>query len=238
FALAPELDALFVCNGLNLSAAPPGGLIAAPTDTWSLDVARGAWSLVADAGDPHPPGGGAQALVHDPDRNALLLFRDRPHAGTQTWRLDLDTPNARWTALPDHPSAREVHAAGAGAAYDARRRRVVLFATCGERLEPSRALWAYGPDDHAWTRLADAPEAAVGPGFDYAGRHDVFLALVGSATWIYEPATDRWRGHPATLERGREAAWQSVTWAPAPGVFVFQGGTWDDPRWALLRYEP
>ena len=66
--------------------------------------------------------------------------------------------------------------------------------------------------------------------------HDVFLALVGQSTLIYNPRTNAWTTLMATIDRGTNLSRQNVTYNPAQDVFVFQGGPWDKPVWSLFRY--
>jgi hypothetical protein len=66
--------------------------------------------------------------------------------------------------------------------------------------------------------------------------HDVFLALVGQMTLIYNPRTNAWTQLAATIDRGTNLNRQNVTYNPAQDVFVFQGGSWDKPVWSLFRY--
>src|SRR5205807_7803500 len=70
-------------------------------------------------------------------------------------------------------------------------------------------------------------------------KHDVFVAMVGSNTYIYNPATKTWSQFPATLMRPVSIwSYQALTYDPSYDVFVFQGGTFDTPVLALFRYDP
>jgi hypothetical protein len=48
--------------------------------------------------------------------------------------------------------------------------------------------------------------------------------------------TSTWSILAATLDRGRNQDHANVTYNPAYDVFVFQGGSWDQPVWSLFRY--
>src|SRR5262249_24635199 len=101
---------------------------------------------------------------------------------------------------------------------------------------PSAKLLAYSVSENKWTRLADAPVAATAPEFAYDSLHDVFLAVVGQQTLIYNPRTNTWAQLPTLLNRGTNMERQNVTYNATQDVFVFQGGTWDKAVWSLLRY--
>jgi hypothetical protein len=87
-----------------------------------------------------------------------------------------------------------------------------------------------------WTALPNAPLGGEAAEFAYDSVHDVFLALVGQTTLIYNPRTQVWLRLAATIDRGTNLNRQNVTYNPAQDVFVFEGGTWDQPVWSLFRY--
>ena len=101
---------------------------------------------------------------------------------------------------------------------------------------PSTKLWAYSVLQNKWTALPDAPIGGEAAEFAYDSTHDVFLALAGRTTMIYNPRTRVWSRLAATIDRGTNLNRQNVTYNPAQDVFVFEGGSWDKPVWSLFRY--
>jgi hypothetical protein len=234
--LVPSTGAVYLVNGANQSgrAYYPDH----PNDTWKFSLAKGSWSLIADAKtDIHPPTDVTwySGMVHDPKTGKLVYFVLTPSSGTQSWLLD-PTSN-QWSMAPPDPSATDVYISIAGLAYDTKRERILAYGGgYNSASPPSPKLWAYSASANKWTRLADAPIGGEASEFAYDSTHDVFLAIVGQATLIYDAQADSWTQLPATLERGRIANRQNVTYDPAYDVFVFQGGAWDAPVWSLFRY--
>src|SRR5262249_25849622 len=152
----------------------------------------------------------------------------------------LDPATNHWTVVSDVPAGPH-WSQGAGLAYDSRRNRVVMFAP-GFDSASSPELWAYSVPQKQWTRLADCPMAAGAPGFDYDSNHDIFLALIGTYTWVYNPTNDGWSQIQATIRRVPEGHTnlnnQPVTYDPAHDVFVFEGGNigYEPAQWILFRY--
>ena len=77
---------------------------------------------------------------------------------------------------------------------------------------------------------------ARGNAVAYDSTHDVFVALIGDQTWIYDPSADSWSRTAATIERPENACSQSITYDPAHDVFVYAGGHWGDPNWSMFRF--
>jgi hypothetical protein len=193
---------------------------------------------VADAAvDVHPPSdvGTYSGMVYDPPAGKLVYFVSTS-AGTATWVFD--PVASKWSALPLDASATTVHISIAGIGYDSRRDLVLAYGggeTSGS--DPSSQLWSYSLSQNKWTGLPAAPIPAAGPEFAYDSVHDVFLAIVGQSTLIYNPRANAWSYLAASLNRGANLNRQNVTFNAAQNVFVFQGGTWDAPVWSLFRYD-
>ena len=235
FALDPNSNAIFLVNGANQSA-PTGH----PNDTWKFSLATSSWTKVADgAVVAHPPSdvSNYSGMVYDAGTRKLAYFVSLYPNGTRTWLFDPGTN--QWSQLNQDASAANVYISGAGIAYDTRRNLVLAYGG-GYYITspPSTKLWAYSVSQNRWAALADAPMGASGAEFAYDSTHDVFLALVEQTTLIYNPQTNSWTQLAAPLSRGANPARQNVTYDPAQDVFVFQGGTWDHPVWALFRYNP
>jgi hypothetical protein len=168
------------------------------------------------------------------DRIVLLVPSGCGCAGTDVWLLDPSTKH--WSAVTQDPSGASVYVAASGAAYDPRRNRILTLGGGNYYNVASRHLWAYSVSQNKWTALADAPIAANAPGFAYDSTHDVFLALVGTSTLIYDPVADRWTTVATPFVRASVPNWQSVTYNVAQDLFVYQGGDWSTPIWNVFRY--
>jgi len=231
-ALVPERNRIYLANGLNQTA--PGGH---PEDTWMFDLAGGRWTKVSDSAQTHPPRdvvGPGQTMVYDPLNRVIAYFHPRD-TGTETWLFDPNTH--QWRRLTMSPSAAGVFVQGAGVGYDSQRNRILFYGGDIFNEMASRRLWAYSVSTNTWTRLRDCPAPAIMPGFDYDSTHDVFVALITEtgATWTYDPRADNWTQGP---NGGAATRIGSLTYDPAHDVFVYQGGSWDNPQWALFRYQP
>jgi hypothetical protein len=236
-ALVPNIGAVYLVNGAN-QAGRPTYYPDHPNDTWKFSLASSTWTKVADAATGlHPPTdvGNYSGMVYDPPTGKLAYFVVQYPNGTRTWLFDPGTN--RWSAAPADETAKNVYISGAGIAYDSRRNQVLAYAG-GDWSDAgdSAKLWAYSVGQNKWTALQNAPIAATAPEFAYDSVHDVFLALVGQRTLIYNPRTNAWSQLAATIDRGAQLNRQNVTYNSAHDVFVYQGGTWDKPVWSLFRY--
>lgn len=235
-ALDPRVGAVYLVNGANQNGRMyyPDH----PNDTWRLMLDSRSWSKLADAAtDPHPPtdAGTYAGMVFDPPTGKLAYFVVQNAVGARTWLFD--PASTRWSQAPADSSATNVRISAAGIAYDSRRNLVLAYGGGNHSDDtPSTKLWAYSVSQNKWTALRDAPIAATAPEFAYDSVHDVFLALVGTTTLIYNPRTNTWWQHPAVIARGANLNRQNVTYNPGHDVFVFEGGTWDKPVWSLFRY--
>lgn len=239
--LDPLARTVYLVNGAN-QAGRPTYYPDHPNDTWRFSLTGGSWSKVADPiANPsiaHPPSdvGTYSGMVHDPPTGKLAYFETKYNGtGTKTWLFDPAVN--RWSALNEDPSSANVHISTAGIAYDTRRNLVVAYGGgYNSAGPPSAQLWAYSVSQNKWTALPNAPIPATAPEFAYDSVHDVFLALVGQSTLIFNPRTNAWSYLAATIDRGQNLNRQNVTYNPAQDVFVFQGGSWDKPVWSLFRY--
>lgn len=232
-ALDSDSNHVYLINGLNQTAS------FLPQDTWKFNLATKKWTKVADQSGPHPPndGGRFSSAVYDAGNKRLVQF-DVLGAlkGTLTWVMD---PAAgTWSSLPQDPSAAKVFVSGAGVAYDSKRGRILAFGGGPSYWITSPQLWEYSLQTNRWTRLSDAPTAASAPEFAYDSTHDIFLALSGSDTLLYEPAADSWHRlpTPTSIPRVKQLNFQNLTYNAGHDVFVFEGGTFDTPLWYLFRY--
>jgi len=226
-ALAFDFNSLYLSNGLN-QTGPHGH----PNDTWKFDLAGNKWSKVAEKGaNPHPPHVCCDVMTYDAKNKSIVLFST---AGGQTTTWLLDPAKGEWKSAPIDASAKGVMAQGSGICYDSKRGQVVIFGGGHQYDSTSGSLSAYTTATNQWTRRKACPAAANAPGFAYDSKHDVFLAGIAGATWVYNPANDTWR--QLAKDGLPEARWKSITYNTAYDVFVYQGGTWDRPVWKLFRY--
>lgn len=237
-ALAPDYDQVFLANGLNQSVGPafcsegrcaPWGV----ADSWSFDLGSLVWSKVGDVeAGPHPANYGV--MTYDPAAR-LVVMLTAIYGGTAAWLLDPET--RQWRIASDAtPSPAGIQ--GAGVAYDTLRQRVVVFGRSWEAAYASPELWSYSVAQNAWTRLADCPMAGYAPGFDYDSNHDVFLALIATSTWIYDPTVDAWSEVQTPMPRIADMGAQPVVYDAAHDVFVFEGGNsgYAPAQWIVFRY--
>ena len=239
--VVPELNALFTVNGVNsISLSDPSLL----TKTWRFDLTGHSWTLVSAAGDAnYPPNnvGSPSGLVYDPTTKKLVYFvvNSCGCSGTTTYLFD-PFQNA-WTVLPQDPSSLGVYLGGSGFAYDSKRGLIIAYGgNVNITVAATPYLWAYSVAQNKWTRLSDAPIAAMAPGFAYDSTHDLYVAVVGNDTYFYNPVTTAWTKLPTTLSRpaGTPQNWQALTYNPARDLFLFEGGNWQFPYMAILRIDP
>src|SRR5439155_19718049 len=186
------------------------------------------------------------AVWDDPDQS-LLVFGGYRSASEFLGDLWSYRPAfGSWQTLGGAPpSARS----GTAAAWDAARRRLLIFGGYGPT-GYSADLWSYHPDTNTWMELApgEAPPAreeatavwdtANGELLVYGGQRDGRLL---DDLWAYEPESDSW------AELDREGDWpaararQTAVWdADAERMLVFGGygglpGGYLDDVWS---YEP
>jgi hypothetical protein len=235
-ALDPNNGTIYLVNGLNQAgrAYYPDH----PNDTWRFNISGRSWTKMADAAvDVHPPSDGAtySGMVFDLPSGKLVYFAVDWSKGTTTWLFDPRTN--KWSSVPQDASAKNVFISIAGIAYDSARNRVLAFGGgMSSVADPSTQLWAYSVSQNKWTALASSPVPAAAPEFAYDSVHDIFLALAETTTLVYNPRTNAWSILAARINRAANMNRQNVTYNPAFDVFVFEGGSLDNPVWSLFRY--
>jgi hypothetical protein len=166
-----------------------GGRGQAHGATWAFNGSS--WTKIADAG-PEPRQ--AFVMVHDSRRGRTVVFGGMGIATPPTpppplgdlWELDGET----WTRIdaPNGPSARH----SAGATFDSRRNRVVVFGGL-DAVGPKGDLWAW--DGRAWTKLADASPDGPAPramGYiAYDRKRDRIVLFGGRRGWP-DDLNDTW----------------------------------------------
>jgi parallel beta-helix repeat protein len=242
-AIDPTGPYIYLMNGANQTASaylPLGH----PNDTWRMDIAARTWRKLADgaAGDAHPPidAGSYGGLVYDVPTHHLLYFAADYPRGTQVW--EFDTTAQRWSKRSEDTGSKSLYPSVANFAYDTKRNRTVMLGGGINMYNPAQGdpsrkhLRAYSTATNQWTELAPPPFVPYGTEFAYDSNHDIFLALFKTDTYIYNPTTNTWAQVAAAFARGTNLYRQTVTYNPASDVFVFAGGSWDKPVWAVFRY--
>ena len=239
--VVPQMNAVYTVNGVNNISLPDPSIV---NRTWKLDLGTHSWTMLSSpSSDPnYPPNNPSDTsgLIYEPTNNKLvyLLPTSCGCNGTITYLFD---PIANtWAILPQDSTSLAVNISGAGVTYDSKRDLIVAYGGNNYNTTTGTAhLWAYSVAQNKWTQLADAPVTGTAPAFSYDSIHDIFLALVGNNTYIYNPNTNTWAQYPASLNRPMTAqTWQGVTFDPAHNLFVFEGGAQNAPLIALFRYDP
>jgi hypothetical protein len=193
----PAAEAGFVYDGVRDRFVAFGGSPGpgqAHSRTWLLN--GDAWSEVSGAG---PPAREAHVMVFDERRGRVVVFGGlgtgsagrRPPALGDTWEFD----GERWTkcSVDDGPMARS----GAGAAYDSRRGRVVIFGGVSDSGFVNDT-WAW--DGQRWTKLADSGPDARGMGYlAYDKSRDRIVMFGGRKGYPDGDLNDTWE-------------WDGVAW--------------------------
>jgi len=239
--VVPQQNAVYTVNGVNSISLPDPTIL---NKTWKLDFGTHTWTLLSsDKTDPnYPPNvpSNTSGLIYEPTNKKLVYFLPTLCGCNGTVTYLFDPAVNTWSILPQDASSFGVNISGAGVTYDSKRDLIVAYGGNNYNTATGTAhLWAYSVAQNKWTQLKDAPVTGTAPAFAYDSMQDVFLALVGNDTYIYNPNTNTWAQFPATLNRPISAqTWQGVTYNPAYDVFVFEGGTQLTPLIALFRYDP
>lgn len=195
-------------------------------------LGAGGWS--APVGDPLPPGTRTEAsIAYDSHRGRAVLFGGRDASNNllgDTWEWDGATNT--WTQItpPGYtPRARWGHAL----AYDAARRKTVLYGGYAGNLDQDamRDTWTW--DGVSWTRVGTQAEAHPEPRF---GHHMAFDAHRGRV--VLYGQFGQWNLGPIggpNYSSGNTWEWDGSTWTQAQGG----GGTFssDDPKSLPMAYD-
>lgn len=202
-APAPRVGAMLLQADAGSPAMLAGGTV---NDLWWLHPDTLRWEpLASPSGGPTARAGAAWA--HDPERRRLYLLGGtvggQPSA--EVWELDL--PLWRWTRLD---LAEPLYArSGASAAWDAAKRRVLVFG--GDGLAgPSSALLAFTPDAQRWEDLSPGctdtcPSPALGAALFLDPITRQVVAVGGESSGGY---SGFWAAR--TSELGRTAKWRAL----------------------------
>ncbi len=180
FVYDPKRDRFVAFGG----SSGPGE---AHSRTWQLS--GGTWTEMTGAG---PPARQGHVMVFDERRGRVVVFGglgtgpagQRPPALGDTWEFD----GERWKqcSVDDGPMARS----GAGAAYDSRRGRVVIFGGVSDSGFVNDT-WAW--DGEAWAKLADTGPEARGMGYmAYDKSRDRIVMFGGRKGYPNGDLNDTW----------------------------------------------
>lgn len=185
-------------------------------DMWAWDGE--AWHPIPT---PTPPARAEAGVAYDSDRQRIVLFGGyRNEDGGRirlgdTWEWD----GQRWEQKSsDGPSPRN----GAAMAYDAHRKRTVLFGGSGASAE----TWEW--DGHGWARIESAEtEGRFNSAMAYDARREALLRFGGwtgekrvADTWSYDGT--RWTRIPADGPAGRNHTAMALD--GKRGILVLFGG--------------
>jgi hypothetical protein len=198
FAYAPELKAVFLCNGANQTALNKDGKLVGHdlcAQTWRLDLQANRWAQVSS--DKLPPNRLDDAMAYCPDTNSLI------YAGfnRQLWVLDLS--KGQWRKAKSSPPART--AFGQTIFHDPTRKRLLILGggpldgwTKG-RAGEFRELYAFDPKVETVEKLADGPTTFYEAHLAHDSKRDLFVAATAfdkgqqpSGVWCYDPKKDAW----------------------------------------------
>ena len=165
---------------------------------WNTVSASWQWNQICLAGScgTAPTGRSAHAMAYDSDRGRIVLYGGNSVTGDETWELG-------WNSLTSTWSWTKACAAGVcgpgrlyrpGMAYDAARRRTVLF---GDVFGAEEADGTWEWDGSHWTKICgtgtacDGPPTTLGPVMTYDTAHQQIVKSGGSVgasslneTWI------------------------------------------------------
>jgi len=206
FEFVPELNAVFICNGLNQGATKDGKVIGSDLlqDTWRLDIVKKTWTQIRSK--EHPRISGSTAMSYCPDIKALVYVSER-----KIWILDLATGQWRLSK-----AAVPVGAFGQTVSYDPPRRRMLIKGgivaafdvtpPAGGYKDPCcQKMFAFDPKTEAVTPLADCPTPQWFTPLSYDSKRDIFVVANVMKDWgkdkpkqypsgvfSYDPKKDAW----------------------------------------------
>jgi len=199
-------------------------------DTWSYDVASGAWT---NRTTPFSPGARSDhALTFDASAGCIVLFGGM-HGVTRTilgdtWMFDSGMDN--WIELdpPGSPFCQYGHAM----AYVPALAASLLFSGYDESGNISET-WSYAAGGNRWTKLqpssAPSPRSGAAMAYDSAGGQTVlfggqFIWGPSNDTWTYSSESNSWSpATPSTVSPpAREG--HALVWDPRNNLMVLFGG--------------
>ncbi len=218
-------------------------VLLSPTEGfWERNGDTGAWTL---RGGPQPALTYATQMIYDPDlARFLIVARDNAQPPDRIWEWDPATGTLTETAQtgPQPTPTRT----GAAMAYDAGRRRLVMFGGFTDPIAPDYTysyigdVWEWNPATGTWASrpttgpAPSAREAALAA--YHSGRGHVFVFGGQDANWAYDSKTglaDLWEWD------GTAGAWIQHTLpsgSPEPAGGPLYSLTYDGARGRLVIF--
>jgi hypothetical protein len=230
FEFVPELNALFLCNGLNQTAMKDGKLIGSDLlqDTWRLDLEKKTWTQIKSA--QHPRISASSAMSYCPDIKAMVYVSER-----KVWILDLASGQWRQSkaAVPtggfgqtvsyDPPRKRMLIKGGITAAFDVTPPEGGYKDTCCQK------MYAFDPKTEAVAALADCPTPQWFAPPSYDSKRDIMVVANVMKDW----GKDKPKQYPSGVFSydPKKDAWAEVKTAnPTPSCNAWTG-------WLLMCYD-
>jgi len=193
------------------------------SDTWQWDGAS--WSKVAV---PGPTARARSAMVYDDLRNRLVVFGGKGSGSSvwySTWEFNSSTLTWANIGPSTHPSARWGHAM----AYDAYRRRSVLFGGVDGSYDSLGDTWEW--DGTTWEQKTPgtSPGARVGHAMAYDSTRRRVVLFGGAPDLGTDPRRDLWE-------------WDGTDWVekslpePRPAARAYTATTYDTARKRLVLF--
>lgn len=184
-------------------------------DTWEYDGVD--WTMSSPASAPSPRA--FHGMAQDGVNGGVLLFGGWRATAQETWRYTGSPPNwVRVATATTPPPQGPAHIA-----YDASRRRVVMFGQ-SSTLPYSPETWEYDGND--WQRGAVSPgPSQLGAPIAYDPVRGAIVTVCldpsgfANETWVYDGTWQR--RAPVTVPNSRYR--HAISFHPATGVIVFGG---------------
>jgi hypothetical protein len=231
FEFVPDLNAVFICNGLNQGATKDGKVIGSDLlqDTWRLDIEKQTWTQIKSA--QHPRISSTTAMSYCADTKSMVYVSER-----QIWILDLAAGQWRkskagvptggfgQTIAYDPPRKRMLIKGGITAAFD-------VTPPAGGYKDPTcQKLYAFDPKTETVTPLADCPTPQWFTPQSYDSKRDIFVVANVMKDWGKDTA----KQYPSGVFSydPKKDAWTEVkTTNPTPSCNSWWG-------WIQLCYDP
>jgi N-acetylneuraminic acid mutarotase len=200
-------------------------------DLWRYDVAKRSWEKVEPAGE-RPPAGFSGVLLHDPERDRLVLhggcraFLEKDSVHDRTWTFDLAA--RAWTKRAAGPGRWQ-----AAAALAPELDLVVLQGGYDANFTPQSDAWAYDLERDAWSEIEKGPKATDAHVAFWDAPSEAFVFHGGATAgkraldglWAYDPRRKRWKELASAKGDGPgPRAYHAAAWLPDGSLWVF-GGT-------------
>ena len=197
FDYAPDLKAVFLCNGANQSAMLKGKLRGHGlcTDTWRLDVEKKSWARIDTKEQPRNDL--EDGMAYCPVTRSIvyaghgkLWIFDVAKGQWRKAKNDLPRGHMGMTVFFDPPCQRILLAGGG------------TYGKWQTKAGGFNSLYAFDPKNETVSKLADCPTALCRAGLAYDSKRDLFIVAVRlkgegveqpSGMFAYNPKKDVWQ---------------------------------------------